>query len=55
MLFMIGLVADVVSFNRRLIEETLYRVRKTELALTSGQKNEGCCQGRNNAEEKVCG
>ncbi|MDY7037546.1 MAG: glycosyltransferase family 2 protein, partial [Thermodesulfobacteriota bacterium] len=28
---MIGLVADVVSFNRRLIEETLLRVRHIEL------------------------
>jgi len=29
--FMIGLVADVISFNRRLIEETLLRVRRIEL------------------------
>ncbi len=28
---MIGLVADVISFNRRLIEETLLRVRRIEL------------------------
>jgi len=27
----IGLVADVISFNRRLIEETLLRVRRIEL------------------------
>ena len=27
---MIGLVADVISFNRRLIEETLVRVRRME-------------------------
>ena len=26
----IGLVADVISFNRRLIEETLLRVRRME-------------------------
>lgn len=32
-LLMIGLVADVVSSNRRLIEDTLYRVRKMELTL----------------------
>ena len=30
--FMIGLVADVISFNRRLIEETLVRVRRMELS-----------------------
>lgn len=28
---MIGLVADVIGFNRKLIEETLYRVRRIEL------------------------
>lgn len=28
--FMIGLVADVISFNRKLIEETLLRVRRME-------------------------
>lgn len=27
---MVGLVADVISFNRRLIEETLLRVRRIE-------------------------
>ncbi len=35
MLVMIGLVADVVSFNRRLIEDTLYRIRKMELTSQS--------------------
>jgi glycosyltransferase involved in cell wall biosynthesis len=30
-LFMIGLVADVISFNRKLIEETLLRVKRIEL------------------------
>lgn len=30
-ILMIGLVADVISFNRRLIEETLLRVRRIEL------------------------
>jgi len=29
--FMIGLVADVISFNRKLIEETLLRVKRIEL------------------------
>jgi glycosyltransferase involved in cell wall biosynthesis len=28
--FMIGLVADVISFNRKLIEETLLRIRRVE-------------------------
>jgi len=32
-LFMIGLVADIISLNRRLIEDTLYRVRQMELFL----------------------
>ena len=32
-LIMIGLVADIISFNRRLIEDTLYRVRKMELGM----------------------
>ena len=40
MLVMIGLVADLVSFNRRLIEDTLYRIRKTELALLSTNAKE---------------
>lgn len=30
-LFMIGLVADIISFNRQLIEDILYRVKKMEL------------------------
>jgi len=30
--FMIGLVADVISFNRKLIEETLLRVRRMEFS-----------------------
>ena len=29
--FMIGLVADVISFNRKLVEETLLRVKRIEL------------------------
>jgi glycosyltransferase involved in cell wall biosynthesis len=39
MLLMIGLVADIISFNRRLIEDTLYRVRKMELASMSRYDN----------------
>jgi glycosyltransferase involved in cell wall biosynthesis len=29
--FLIGLVADLISFNRRIMEEVLYRIRKSEL------------------------
>ncbi|MHC4476818.1 MAG: glycosyltransferase family 2 protein [Planctomycetota bacterium] len=44
MLLMIGLVADVVSFNRQLIEDTLYRVRKMELRLLSEEPKKGDTQ-----------
>jgi hypothetical protein len=33
--FLIGLLADLVSFNRRLLEMTLQKVRRLELALGS--------------------
>ena len=36
---MIGLVADVISFNRRLIEDTLMRVRHIELDLLNPNQN----------------
>jgi hypothetical protein len=29
--FLIGLVADLIGFNRKIIEEVLYRVRKLEM------------------------
>ncbi|MDZ7380060.1 MAG: glycosyltransferase family 2 protein, partial [candidate division KSB1 bacterium] len=32
--FMIGLLADLIGANRRLIEEALYRIKKAELILT---------------------
>ena len=35
--FMIGLLADLIGANRRLIEEALYRIKKTELTL-AGKK-----------------
>jgi hypothetical protein len=38
-LIMIGLVADIVSLNRRLIEDILYRVKKAELELFSKQSS----------------
>ena len=37
---MIGLLADVISFNRRLIEEALLRVRRVELNLLNPFKRE---------------
>ncbi len=40
-LVMVGLVADVVSFNRRLIEDTLYRVKKIELNFLLKPENKG--------------
>jgi len=46
MLIMIGLVADVVSFNRQLIEDTLYRIRKAELALFSSHENKNNSKGK---------
>ncbi|HNT57824.1 MAG TPA: hypothetical protein PKL99_08075, partial [Syntrophales bacterium] len=30
-LIVVGIVGDVISFNRKLVEEVLYRVRKLEL------------------------
>ncbi len=39
--FIIGLLADLIGFNRRLIENTLYRVRKLDLKLEKGQKEPG--------------
>ncbi len=35
--FMIGLLADLIGANRRLIEEALYRIKKTELTI-AGKK-----------------
>jgi hypothetical protein len=35
----IGLVADVISFNRKLIEETLLRVRRIELDQLRNNRN----------------
>jgi hypothetical protein len=33
MLYILGLVADLISANRRLIEDTLLRVKKIELKI----------------------
>jgi len=35
LVLLIGLVADLISFNRKLIEETLYRMRRVELSIGS--------------------
>ena len=32
-IWLIGLLADLVSSNRKIMEETLYRLRKVELKL----------------------
>jgi hypothetical protein len=39
LLLMLGLIADIISFNRRLIEDVLYRVKKIELDLKSDHEN----------------
>lgn len=39
-LLMLGLIGDLISFNRRLIEDNLYRTRKLELLLTDKSKKE---------------
>lgn len=37
-IFVIGLVADVISFNRRLIEEALVRIRRIDLSQSDTQR-----------------
>ena len=41
--FLIGLVADLIGFNRRILEEVLYRIRKAELAeqMENGEESPG--------------
>jgi glycosyltransferase involved in cell wall biosynthesis len=38
LIFLIGLLAELISYNRRLMEEILYRQRKAELDATRDQK-----------------
>jgi hypothetical protein len=45
---LIGLVADVISGNRKLIEDLLYRVRGIELTLGAG--SESAAQAREHQE-----
>ena len=51
MFLMMGLIADIISFNRRLIEDTLYRVRKMELSLLS--EHESMDEGKGQKKEFV--
>jgi len=37
-ILMIGLLADLISFNRKILEEILYRVRKAEIEPAEGLK-----------------
>jgi len=37
-ILLIGLVADLISFNRKLIEETLYRMRRVELSFGADRR-----------------
>jgi len=37
---LIGLLADLVSANRKIMEETLYRLRKVELLLTEHKRDD---------------
>ena len=39
-IFVIGLVAELLSANRKLIEDCLYRIKKCELSLLSKDKKE---------------
>jgi len=38
----VGFLGDVISFNRRLIEDVLYRVKKIEIDYLEGEKNTDC-------------
>ena len=38
MLLIIGLVSDLISANRRLIEDTLLKIKKVELSLKNPEK-----------------
>jgi glycosyltransferase involved in cell wall biosynthesis len=37
---LIGLIADLIGFNRRILEEVLYRVRRVELASKANEKTQ---------------
>ena len=58
---LIGLVADLVGFNRKIMEETLYRVRRLEIAdpdhaivmTRAGQADEGVPQPSNTVKDRT--
>jgi hypothetical protein len=37
--FLIGLIADLISFNRKILEEALYRIRRIELGHDENQQD----------------
>lgn len=43
--FLIGLVADLIGFNRKIMEEVLYRIRKAELDELGRKDKEGLEKG----------
>jgi hypothetical protein len=43
--FLIGLVADLIGFNRKIFKEVLYRVRKAELAEREANGEENLWKG----------
>ena len=45
--FLIGLVADLIGFNRKIMEEMLYRIRKSELG-----EQEASGEGKPREEQK---
>lgn len=50
---LIGLLADLVGFNRKIMEETLYRVRRIELENLSRQSDQAINYEETGAEEPV--
>ncbi len=63
LLFVLGVVADLIAANRRLTEETLYRLRKLELSLHEpsvtievvAQHNRGCGESEPGPKESSPG
>ncbi|MGE5222376.1 MAG: glycosyltransferase family 2 protein [Omnitrophica WOR_2 bacterium] len=51
---LIGLVADLISFTRKIQEETLFRIRRLECELdTQGNESAGCEESEAQTEEPV--
>jgi hypothetical protein len=51
-ILMIGLLADLIAFNRKILEEILYRVRKMETHPLSAQQEDIEWILRENGEQK---